>query len=231
LFEAHTFHILTDGTYDRAHPNISSPVWDRTLYGAAGSHQYDRLNEAIPLNREAALESASWGKFQIMGSNHALCGYSDVESFVTAMMADEANHLSAFGNFCNVSGITRFLIAHDWAHFALRYNGPGNVSNYAGKLASAYQRRLATQPSTPANAPLTVLKFGDSGPAVAELQHRLTIAGYALSVDGFFGTVTEAAVKNFQSSQSGRLANLLVDGVAGPATLTALYLLITGLST
>src|ERR1051326_4047275 len=43
LFEAHAFHTVTGGRWDRTNPNISSPVWDRSLYGAAGSHQYDRL--------------------------------------------------------------------------------------------------------------------------------------------------------------------------------------------
>src|SRR5258708_240890 len=142
LFEAHSFHTLTGGRYDRAYPNISSPVWDRSLYGASGAHQYDRLTEAISLNREAGLESASWGRFQIMGSNYDACGYSDVEAFVAAMVASEFNHLDAFAKFCQSNGITRYLVNHDWSHFALRYNGPGQVPFYAQKLADAYERHL-----------------------------------------------------------------------------------------
>lgn len=74
LFEAKAFHTQTDGAYDGSHPNISSPSWDRSLYGASGAHQYVRLAEAVALDREAALNSASWGRFQIMGFNHEMVG-------------------------------------------------------------------------------------------------------------------------------------------------------------
>ena len=65
LFEAHWFHTFTNGIYDKSHPNISSPVWNKALY-YYGKKEYNRLDEACSLNREAGLKSASWGKFQIM---------------------------------------------------------------------------------------------------------------------------------------------------------------------
>src|ERR1051326_8188632 len=58
LFESHAFHTHTDGVYDSVYPDLSTPTWVRN-YGAAGQHQWDRLNKAIILNREAALKSAS----------------------------------------------------------------------------------------------------------------------------------------------------------------------------
>lgn len=47
-------------------PDISGSI----PYQQYGSYvkQYERLNEAIKLDRTAALESASWGMFQIMGN-------------------------------------------------------------------------------------------------------------------------------------------------------------------
>src|SRR5229473_2537817 len=59
LFESHAFHTLTKGIYDNSHPGISTDAWVKN-YGASGSHQYDRLNEALALNRDAALQAASW---------------------------------------------------------------------------------------------------------------------------------------------------------------------------
>jgi hypothetical protein len=32
LFEAHYFHNLTKGKYDKKYPNISYPVWNRNSY-------------------------------------------------------------------------------------------------------------------------------------------------------------------------------------------------------
>lgn len=61
------------------------------------------------------------------------------------------------------------------------------------------------------------LSSGDSGDYVSDLQRMLVAHGYDLAVDGDFGPNTEDAVRAFQ-----RDAGLTVDGVAGPATYTAL---------
>jgi len=145
LFEAHIFGGVTRHHWDATHPNISAPAWNRALYGASGTHQYDRLAEAIGLDRAAALESASWGMFQILGLNYAACGFAGVEAYVAAMCAGEGAQLAAFGAFCRHGGLDRFLRAHDWTQFALGYNGAGEAANdYDGKLAAAYQRRAST---------------------------------------------------------------------------------------
>ena len=94
-FEAHYFHNLTGGKYDVSHPNISSPIWDRKLY-KGGALEYTRLAEAQKLDSTCALESASWGMFQIMGGNFHSCGFNTVQDFVTAMQKDSRSHLMAF---------------------------------------------------------------------------------------------------------------------------------------
>ncbi|MBW6072772.1 peptidoglycan-binding domain-containing protein, partial [Pseudomonas aeruginosa] len=63
----------------------------------------------------------------------------------------------------------------------------------------------------------TVLKRGDRGSAVEDLQMKLRVAGYAVSADGIFGGDTEKAVRDFQASKA-----LVVDGKVGPATLAEL---------
>jgi peptidoglycan hydrolase-like protein with peptidoglycan-binding domain len=63
-----------------------------------------------------------------------------------------------------------------------------------------------------------VLQKGDSGPAVVQLQTSLKQSKYLEGqVTGFFGELTEDAVKKFQKAQG-----LSVDGKAGQQTLTAL---------
>ncbi|GAA2505266.1 peptidoglycan-binding protein [Streptomyces longisporus] len=60
--------------------------------------------------------------------------------------------------------------------------------------------------------------YGDSGPAVAEVQCLLRRAGISPGgIDGMFGPLTQGAVKAFQ-----RQARLDVDGVVGPHTWKAL---------
>ncbi len=57
----------------------------------------------------------------------------------------------------------------------------------------------------------------DRGAAVAELQELLNAHGFKLRVDGDFGYITEAAVKEFQRQQG-----LRIDGVVGAKTQAAL---------
>src|SRR4051812_32917555 len=56
LFEAHYFSRLTSHEFDKSHPQISAPKWDKTLY-KGGAKEWDRLDEAAQLDRDAALRS------------------------------------------------------------------------------------------------------------------------------------------------------------------------------
>jgi len=66
--------------------------------------------------------------------------------------------------------------------------------------------------------PALGIKKGDSGPEVTELQKTLQASGhFGRRATGFYGSVTQAAVKKFQAEN-----NLKVDGIVGPQTLSAL---------
>jgi len=62
-----------------------------------------------------------------------------------------------------------------------------------------------------------ILRKGDTGPLVQELQRRLAQLGYPLKGTGNFGTVTDNAVRDFQAHHS-----LDVDGEVGPQVAEAL---------
>jgi N-acetylmuramidase len=137
LFERHYFHKLTAGIYSTKNPSISNAVSGG--YGLF-SIQYAKLEEAYKLNPEAALRSASWGAFQIMGENYHAAGYSSVNSFVADLVKSEVAHLNAVTNFINSNPkMKTALINKNWAGFAEAYNGPGYAKNdYDTKLESAY---------------------------------------------------------------------------------------------
>jgi len=143
LFERHIFHKLTGGKYSKSHPHISNPKPGG--YGTESS-QHSRLQEAVKLDRVAALMSASWGMFQIMGFNFALAGFKTVQAFVTAMYKGEAEHLLAFCEYVKNTFLDDELRDRRWDDFARKYNGPDYKKNrYAEKLASAfadYSKRL-----------------------------------------------------------------------------------------
>lgn len=61
------------------------------------------------------------------------------------------------------------------------------------------------------------MRNGDTGAEIAALQRQLNAAGFKIAVDGWYGETTEAAVKDLQ-----RRAGLVIDGNAGPKTLSVL---------
>ena len=72
--------------------------------------------------------------------------------------------------------------------------------------------------SAPQSVFAAVLKQGSRGDTVKTVQKKLKNWGYySGAVDGIYGAQTTAAVKYFQ-----RKNNLVVDGIAGPKTLSAM---------
>lgn len=139
LFERHVFSRLTDHLFDRTYSDLSARNWEAGTYGAGGAHQWERLDAAARLDATAALESASYGRFQIMGFNYRAAGYHSAAAFVLAMHHSEQRQLDAFVSFIqNNRAAHTALRRHDWDSFARAYNGPGQVSYYAGRMRSAY---------------------------------------------------------------------------------------------
>ncbi len=186
LFEQHIFHRQTGGRFDSIAPNISSAKPGN--YGAQGSHQYDRLQQAASLDRKAALVSASWGIGQVMGFNAGIAGYGDVELMVNAMSESEDKQLLAVGAEIKHNRLDGALRSHDWAKFARGYNGSNYAINqYDDRLRAAHQKYCA--------GPLP-----DLDTRAAQLY--LTYLGFAPGpVDGVAGRFTRSAVQQFQERQ------------------------------
>jgi hypothetical protein len=209
LFERHYFHKLTSGKFTAHHPDISWPEWGG--YGLGGANQYDRLHRAIALDRAAALQSASWGNFQVMGSHWKSLGFASVEDFVSAMVSGAPAHLDIFVKYVKKNGLDDELIRRDWDSFARQYNGPKYKENkYDTKLAAAYAFYRAG--GSHVDSPNPTLQMGDTGESVKKLQALLKIG-----VDGDFGPKTKIAVVKFQRSKG-----LYADGIVGKNTWAAL---------
>lgn len=138
LFERHHFHRLTGGRFDANHPDISNR--DPGGYNQGGS-QHERFSKAFALDPHAAMMSTSWGIGQVMGFNHAICGYRTVADFVDAMKISEGKQLDASVEFIVHNGLDDDLRRHDWAGFARGYNGVNYKKNsYDKKLASWFKK-------------------------------------------------------------------------------------------
>lgn len=146
LFEGHIFYRLLAQSVNAAslnllckqYPNIVYPTWNRSKY-FGGDREYIRLANALSINHAAALKSASWGMFQIMGMNYAQCGCKDVDEFVGKMKSSEEDQLMLTIRFLKNNHLCSALNTHNWASFARSYNGPSYAANkYDIKLAQAY---------------------------------------------------------------------------------------------
>ena len=112
-----------------------------------GTAEHQRLAMARLIDDTAALESASWGAFQIMGFHWKRLGYSSVQDFVTAMSAGESQQFDAFTRFIETDpALHKALKARKWAEFAKLYNGPNYQRNlYDIKLQRAYERHAGCE--------------------------------------------------------------------------------------
>lgn len=155
LFERHVFYRqlskIKGATFAeqiaQSYPNLCNPKPGGYLGGAA---EYARLQTAIDIHAQAAKMSASYGLFQLMGFNHALCEFADVEAFYDAMHDSESQQLRAFVHFVRRkenAPMLKALKAKDWAGFAKMYNGPNyQINDYDTKLAAAYRRYQVAYP-------------------------------------------------------------------------------------
>lgn len=107
-----------------------------------GAAEHDRLYLARQIDPASAIESASWGLFQIMGFHWQALGYASALDFEARMAHAESDQLEAFARFIRANpALHAALKRRDWVAFAAGYNGPAYARNqYDTKLAAAYAR-------------------------------------------------------------------------------------------
>ena len=142
LFERHLFSRKTNSRFDQSNPNVSN----RTPggYPRSQADRWAQLAEAYALDPEAALQSASYGRFQVLGQNFANLQKANAHEYVSKLARSEKDQLEAFEGFIRANNLADELQRKDWTGFASRYNGPGYAANqYDTKMAEAYARLKA----------------------------------------------------------------------------------------
>jgi len=154
LFERHVFYQRLVKAHGQAeadrlaalNPNLINP---KSGGYAGGAAEWQRLTSARQIDEACALESCSWGLFQVMGYHWQGLGYANVQDFVTRMQTSEAEQLDAFVRFVKAEpALLKALKAGKWADFARGYNGPAYARNlYDVKLERAFARYSAAAPA------------------------------------------------------------------------------------
>jgi len=145
LFERHVmFQRLRDFTPIKSadmaakYPDIVNPKAGG-YKGGLGEHE--RLQRAVLIDRNTALESASWGAMQIMGYHWKALDYPSVQAFVNDMYTEQGQ-LNAFVKFIKADKrLVKALQEKDWVTFSRIYNGPSyQKNNYHVKMKEAYEK-------------------------------------------------------------------------------------------
>lgn len=223
LFERHVFYrelakvSKTKLTIAMAE-GLAIPKWSRaTQYKDQGKSagRLAVLASARAVDEDAANRSCSWGVGQTMGFHATEIGFKTATDMVNFMT--QGGLSAQIEVMCrNISQMKLWdeLQRHDWAGFALRYNGSGYRQNqYDTRMAAAndrWTRKLAN------GVPVT-----DAMPdyEVRALQQRLKDLGYAEvgAADGKWGSRTTGAIAAFQAHEG-----VPVTGKADQATKEAL---------
>ena len=98
-----------------------------------------------------------------------------------------------------------------------RYIRGYGLPDYSSKATVEVKPAPKPAAKCPYAEPKKLVKVGSKGDGVRWLQWHLNQAGEKLKVDGYFGTLTKAAVLNFQKKQK-----LVQDGIVGSKTRAAL---------
>lgn len=116
------------------------------------------------------------------------------------------NNLNRFADADDIRGLTRAI-----------QGGSGGLDLRRRYTERAEQIYIAGERAPVPPLPSMMLRRGNSGEAVRELQRLLAAHGFEIRIDGVFGPGTEDILQQFQER-----AGLMPDGVAGPKTMAAL---------
>lgn len=139
LFERHKFSNFTGHKYDIC--DYSNP-----LAGGYDVDSWEKLTHALCADVDAAFQSASWGKFQIMGMWFADLGYTSALEMAWSTTESEEAHYQLFSAYISLCGLEDALLAvstnpNDCRPFAKGFNGGDYAAkNYHGKIAGEMQR-------------------------------------------------------------------------------------------
>lgn len=115
---------------------------DKADFHGDQTREWEVFTFACRFNDEAAKKSISMGAPQIMGFNHAVCGYASAAQMFEAFASSDRNQVLGFFDFVQGPSATSkrvaALQAQDFTAFASQYNGPGQAVKYGGLIKTTY---------------------------------------------------------------------------------------------
>jgi len=163
------------------------------------------------------------------GSRHTKGDAADivVKGIAPRVVAQYAESIGILGIGLYETGTDGYFVHIDTRDYKSFWYGQGQRSV---TTFGAYTGSNVSAPNVQnTNSVDTILNIGDRGAAVKSMQEKLIELGFSCGdegADGDFGQATYNAVKNFQR----KIGGILIDGIAGSQTLTAIDKAIAALS-
>ena len=153
LFERHKmYRLLIKKGNTKASVDALSKKYPSIVNEDSGGYNdmtsYEKLKIAKSIDYSCAVQSCSWGKFQVMGFNYANL-YSSPRELEKAMNMCELQQFKYFVSYLkNTSGMVDALKNKNWERIATLYNGP-NWKNqnpeYANNIKRYYNQFKASK--------------------------------------------------------------------------------------
>jgi hypothetical protein len=133
------YHPKTGLVIIRFEPAVFRRKAGKSVYYSRGGQQdeWQNLGRAYGVNPEAALLSTSYGLPQLMGFNWQVTRHPSLTAMVLAFQDSCVEQVAGFFGFVESNRLVRFIRNANWQEFTRRYNGPGNVGGYSGRLIRA----------------------------------------------------------------------------------------------
>ena len=153
LFERHKMYwLLIKKGYTKASVDALSKKYPSIVNKSDGGYNdmtsYEKLKIAKSIDYSCAVQSCSWGKFQVMGLNYANL-YSSPMELEKAMNMCELQQFKYFVSYLkNTSGMVDALKNKNWERIATLYNGPkwkDKNPEYANNIKRYYNQFKASK--------------------------------------------------------------------------------------
>jgi len=122
------------------YPEVVYPKWTKKFI-KTNEKEYERLEKAKSIDKEAAYLSTTWGMFQVSGSEYKNCGFNTVHEMVFKLYQTEKEQLQAFSKLLISRNVIEDIKEKNWAQVAKKLNGPLRLkSDIDQKLEKAFQK-------------------------------------------------------------------------------------------
>jgi|GEM_PF-99344 len=146
VFQGHRFwkelkkRNIEPETLQAKYPDVVYPNYNKK-HIRNNEKEYERLEKAKAINKEAAYMATQWGMFKISGHHFKECGFTTVNEMVHNFYKTENEQLKALISFYQSKNITDDIRSQNWEMYGKKAHGKTfNYDKFVKDLDKAFQK-------------------------------------------------------------------------------------------